>query len=331
MAAGIIEQAPALEPQHLNIDRATSAFESLLNPEQGEEEAAPEETAGEEDNPKEPSKEPSPEEEGDEQDAEDPETDSEEDAPDEQETDTLYTVKVDGEEKQVPAAELIAGYQRNADYTRKTQQLAAERQATAAEVEAARAEREQNARVAEALLARLSEVTPPEPDWMHLRATDPIEFAARWAQKQMADQEQATLRMVLEQRQADQRKAEAEKLEADLKRESEQLLSAIPEWSDPEKARADRTALKSYGMKQGFTSDDLDGVFDHRIVLVLRKAMMYDALQERRPQVKKHIEAAPPVPPGVKKRVTTDLTRHKQRLAQTGRVEDAALAFESLL
>lgn len=39
----------------------------------------------------------------------------------------MYTVKVDGQELQVPLAELLNGYQRQADYSRKTQALADER------------------------------------------------------------------------------------------------------------------------------------------------------------------------------------------------------------
>ena len=39
-----------------------------------------------------------------------------------------YTVKVDGEEMQIPESELLNGYQRQADYTRKTQQISAERE-----------------------------------------------------------------------------------------------------------------------------------------------------------------------------------------------------------
>jgi len=39
-----------------------------------------------------------------------------------------YTIKVDGEQQQVSLEELQSGYQRKADYTRKTQELASERQ-----------------------------------------------------------------------------------------------------------------------------------------------------------------------------------------------------------
>lgn len=44
-------------------------------------------------------------------------------------SDYRIPVKLDGEELQVPLSEAIAGYQRQADYTRKTQELAEQRQA----------------------------------------------------------------------------------------------------------------------------------------------------------------------------------------------------------
>ena len=40
----------------------------------------------------------------------------------------MYTIKVDGSEEEVSLSELQNGYQRQADYTRKTQELAAERE-----------------------------------------------------------------------------------------------------------------------------------------------------------------------------------------------------------
>ena len=40
----------------------------------------------------------------------------------------LYAIKIDGEEQQVSLEELQQGYQRQADYTRKTQEIAVERE-----------------------------------------------------------------------------------------------------------------------------------------------------------------------------------------------------------
>lgn len=61
---------------------------------------------------------------------EDEETDEVSDA--EESDDEKYVVKVDGEEIEVTLDELAKGYQRQADYTRKTQALAAEREELAA-------------------------------------------------------------------------------------------------------------------------------------------------------------------------------------------------------
>lgn len=51
--------------------------------------------------------------------------DLEDDEDEESEEDDLYTVKVQGEEFQVPLQELVSGYQRQQDYTLKTQQVSA--------------------------------------------------------------------------------------------------------------------------------------------------------------------------------------------------------------
>ena len=58
-----------------------------------------------------------------------PEEDAEEDAADEDpRLDETYQVKVDGEVVEVSLKEALAGYQRQADYTRKAQALASEKQ-----------------------------------------------------------------------------------------------------------------------------------------------------------------------------------------------------------
>lgn len=57
------------------------------------------------------------------EDEDDSEEDDEESDDDDDQEDQLYTVKVQGEEFQVPVEELVAGYQRQQDYTLKTQQV----------------------------------------------------------------------------------------------------------------------------------------------------------------------------------------------------------------
>jgi hypothetical protein len=65
------------------------------------------------------------------------------------ETPQAYTVKVDGEEFEVTLDELRDGYQRQSDYTRKSQSLAEQRKAYEANLQAVQNERNQYAQVLE--------------------------------------------------------------------------------------------------------------------------------------------------------------------------------------
>jgi hypothetical protein len=70
-------------------------------------------------------------------------------------------------------------------------------------------------------------------------------------------------------------------------------------------------------------------------MLLLRKAMLFDRAEKakRRGNQRRSSEVKAATPPGAttKRPPVTDLTRAKQRLAKTGRVEDAASAFLHIL
>jgi len=123
-------------------------------------------------------------------------------------------------------------------------------------------------------------------------------------------------------------------LKATLAKESEALIQAIPEWKDANKAKAEKALLIEFGQKVGYSEDELKNVFDHRAVITLRKAALYDQMVSKRKDIKPVVNNGPrPVKPSAAGRVssTTEGTRAKQRLAKTGRVDDAAKAIELLL
>ena len=68
-----------------------------------------------------------------------------EDQPTEDTDDPTVTVKIDGKEVEVKLSELKNGYQRQADYTRKTMELSEQRKAVEIETQKARYERQQYA------------------------------------------------------------------------------------------------------------------------------------------------------------------------------------------
>ena len=104
---------------------------------------------------------------------------------------TLVEVTLPGGNKQqVTLDELQKSYSREADYTRKTEVLSAERRDLAAERdqmrEAVQNERQQYFNSLQQLTAQAGNELANEAaiDWQTLRDEDPIEFAAQWADHQ---------------------------------------------------------------------------------------------------------------------------------------------------
>jgi hypothetical protein len=113
----------------------------------------------------------------------------------------------------------------------------------------------------------------------------------------------------------------------------EKLTQAIPAWKDSKKWDADRPKLLEYGQKLGFSAEELGQTYDHRAVVALYKAMQFDALNANRPQpvASKGPKSASAGSASNAPKSASDVTKAKQRLAQTGRIGDAASLFEAFL
>jgi len=271
-------------------------------------------------------------------DAADNETDAEQSELDEdteeQEQPQVFSVKVDGKEVEVTLDELQKGYSRTQDYTRKTQQIAEARKQTEAELQAVRAEREQYAQLLSALETQVQQVAQPNIDWDRLYQEDPIEWV-RQREVMRENQEKSAAIQSEQQRLAQlSQQEQAQFMQQRLQQEQEALLAAIPDWKDAKKAQAEKALLVEFGQKIGFTPDELKSVVDHRAVLMLRKAALYDQMMSKRGNIKPVTNNGPrPAKPGAAGRVSnnTEAVRAQQRVAKTGRVDDAANAIFQLL
>jgi hypothetical protein len=323
------------ELQPMNMADAASAISQMLAPEEGQaqvEETQPVEESEEEtetaaSEEESPGEEDAPEEEPAEEQSEDEEEPKEEEQP------QTFTVKVDGKDVSVTLEELQKGYSRTQDYTRKTQQIAEVRKQVEAETQAVRAERAQYAQLLGALQAQL-QATEPQVDLDRLYNEDPIEWV-RQKEILRERQEKAYAIQAEQQRLAQLSQQEQQQaMEQQLIAQKDALLSALPEWKDPKKAKAEKALVVETAKSVGFTEDDLKQVYDHRLVLLLRKAGLYDQMMSKRQGIKPVVSNGPrPAKPGAAGRVstTTESTRAKQRLAKTGRIDDAASAIELLL
>ena len=271
-------------------------------------------------------------------DALDDETDTEQSEEDgeseEEEQPQVFTVKVDGKEVEVTLDELQKGYSRTQDYTRKTQQIAEVRKQAEAELQSVRAEREQYAQLLGALEAQVQQAAQPNIDWDRLYQDDPIEYV-RQREVMRENKERAAAIQSEQQRLAQlSHQEQMQHQQQLLQQEQEALMAAIPEWKDAKKAAAEKAMLVQFGQKAGFSPDELKNVLDHRAVVLLRKAALYDQMMSKRGQIKPVTNNGPkPAKPGAAGRVSnnTEAMRAQQRLAKTGRVDDAADAIFKLL
>ncbi len=314
----------------LTEDSAAPIFEQLLSIEEDPQEAEePKKTPPESD--------PEAKDSTEQSDAEEVVEETEED--DEQANDDqpkLIPVKINGVEEMVTVEELARGYSRTKDYTQKTQELAQQRRELEQQLPAVRVEREKVAHYLTELEQALQAVTPEEPDWNRVQAESPEEFPTLYAQWNAHEKRMHQIREQKEAAQAavqrDYETARQEKITA----ERNKLIEAIPEWKDAEKAKAEKTKLVSFAVNDlGFTTQQLEAVEDHRMFLILRDAMRYRELSKNKPQIQQKIQAVKTATPGpassTGKKPMTDATRAKIRLAKTGRQDDAAAFFESLL
>ena len=260
---------------------------------------------------------------------------------DQQETDEVeydeepkprYKVKASGEEVEVELDELIKGYQQGADYTKKSQALAEQRKALEAErnhLEYVKQERQAYAQKLQALDSFLSQQNQGV-NLDVLKETDPIGYAVAVAEQSQREKQLAVVRNE-QQRLAQQQQSEQQtSLQNHLRQESEKLTSLIPELATPQ-GDAVRKQIRDYAKSIGWSDQELGQLYDSRAVVTLYNGMKYQQLQKSKPEVNKKLQAAPKMMRSGTSAPPTKSSSDKQamqRLRETGKVSDAAKAFE---
>ena len=322
------------------------AQEALLSLEEPEEEKPKEEEAApaEEEESTEETQDESLEEESEEESDEEVEEEEAEESDEEEEEDPLYAVTVNGEEHEVTFDELLRGYSRQSDYTRKTQELSTERkqmeelqQQYTSEVSQIQSERQQYMENLQQILqnsaGEMEKFT--NVDWASLKESDPIEYVTKKEELREAQEKVQTFKNQQELvRQKQSQDAELMR-KTIMTEEHGKLVSALPDWGDPGKQKKIASDIKSYGLTQGFTQEELGSLIDHRSVLVLIKASKYDAMQKSDVKSKK-LRNKPKVIRSGKGRSSSQAEKGKRtaqmkRLRGTGHIDDASALLEDFI
>jgi hypothetical protein len=255
----------------------------------------------------------------------------------EQEQTPTYRVKVGKDEVEVPLDELLKGYSRTADYTRKTQEVAEQRKAVEAErqrIEEANKLRDVYAERLKVIEQMLSQPEKAE-DLASLKENDPIGYAVRVAEQSEKEKQLAAVRAEQQRIAQQQQSEQSERLKAHLAAEAEKLQSAIPEFADAAKREVIKNDVRNYAKQIGFTDEELAQVYDSRAVLALYKAAQYDKLVANKTEATKKVVQAPRMMrPGSftpEARESQEVKKTRDVLRKSGRKDDAARLFERLL
>jgi len=267
-----------------------------------------------------------------------------EETDDGEEEDPLYAVTVNGEEHEVTFDELLRGYSRQSDYTRKTQELSNDRKQMEelqkqynSEVSTIQAERQQYMESLNQIIANSSAGLDKfaNVDWQSLKDTDPIEYVTK--KEEFREAQEKVQGMQQEQYNAQHRHAEESKQLRShiLKEEHGKLSAALPEWGEPEKQKKMASEIRDYASSQGFSAEEINSLVDHRSLIVLLKASKYDAMQNADVKSKK-IKNKPRVIRAGKGRSSGDGSKSKhtaqmRRLRDSGHVRDATSLFEDFV
>ena len=317
-------------------ESTTSAFESFLAPEEDTQEEAVIEEVEEVIEP-----EVEDFEEQDEElvDEEELEYDDEEDGEEETEVEELeeqpvYKVTVDGSEIEVTQDELINGYSRQQDYTRKTQELANQRKTIEQQAQELSQRDAIYAQLLPKMEAQLKGELVDEPDWKTLVDEDPVAYVREqqiWNEKKEKLNAAQAERQRLEQ---ENQVKQQEQLVQFVQEGQQKILEIVPEWKNAEVAQKEKLAIRDYGINVlGYAPQEMDAIYDYRALLGLRNAWLNSKTVEatkKKPTQKAPARVARPGTTTRKKSVAP-AKRAKQVLAKTGKVQDAAKVFEQFL
>jgi hypothetical protein len=269
---------------------------------------------------------------------EQPEGESDEETDTEQEDveEPLYVVKVSNKNQTVNLGELKDGYQRGADYTQKTQELSRERKEFENDRFAVSQERQQYQQALGQFREILAEQHKPfeNIDWQELLEVDPTTYVSKKEeQRDLRDRhaqvqaEQQRIHMMQQQEGERQRQAL-------LLDEGAKMVKDFPDWEVPEKRTKLSQGWVDYAISQGYSSDDVNAITDHRAFRVLDKAMKYDKIMNASTKKGKITQVPKTMRPGTTSNTNVSKGKLKskmQQLKRSGSIDDAASAVFDML
>lgn len=217
-------------------------------------------------------------------------TDEPQDEPEDAGTDAdLDEIEINGKKYKVPKEAAL----RQADYTRKTQEVAAER----AQVHAAyqqTAQLAQQLSQAQAVLSHFYQSAIGQPPGLDLAQSDPQAYLV---QREMHEQRLKAFQNLTQQGQqlaAYQQQMSAQQMQELKQRENAELLRHLPELRSDQKRAEFASKAIEVGQRYGYTAEEVSSVMDHRAIRMLADLAKLQGRQSVEKTVKQKLSNVPP-------------------------------------
>lgn len=259
----------------------------------------------------------------------------------------LVRTKIDGEEGNAKFSDLIKSHQLEGHLNKQNMEVVEAKKALETRQSELESQSQAKFEEAETLIGiAMNELTQEyeKVDWNGLRTEEPAEYAALQsdyaARKQVISD--ALGKVQLEKQQ--QETQYSQELQTHLQAEDAKLYKAVDGWDNAETAKQEFSDVMSYLQNSyGYSTENLYGTYDqsgrlvqpgisdHKIVVMARKAMLYDQLQQAKPVVNKKVRKAPKIAkPGAAKKVDPDAKKREElrrKIKQTGGKQGSVAAY----
>ena len=232
-----------------------------------------------------------------------------------QETD-LHRIIVNGEKIDVDLDELKAGYQKDADYRRKTEELAIDKRQLASDRDRLTKDYSTKLESLDNLTRTLNAEVNSElssKDLDKLYDEDPTE-AAKIERKIRRRKE------TIAQAQRKLRSHQEEQFQGIIREEQKKVALKHPDFGDPIKGSTLKTNMRNYLVGRNFSDQEINQVYDSRMFDVIMDAMTHSNNKKLKPTlVSKKVKPAKVIKSGIKE--TKDEQTSKARLDQINRLK----------
>ena len=253
---------------------------------------------------------------------------------------TLYDITVNGNNQKVTLNELMRGYSRESDYTKKTMDLSNQRKDVESmqnnlkkEFEAVKSSRSQYALQLEELSKNLKQ--EENIDWENLYQTDPAEYVKLKAD---SDRRKETLGLAQQEQmriQQEQRSEQEQVYNNYIANERKILAEKLPVYADKNKSAEFTKRLSGFAKESGYSDQEISMMVDHRAVLLLADAYRYNQLKKTKLSGNK-VNKAPRVVTSNASNIREDsdqkqnVDKRMTRLKKSGHIKDAQSVLKEM-